>query len=50
MIEDHRLHGRSLGFIDLHLLASARLSHAPLLTRDKRLAAAAKELGVAAKS
>ena len=49
MIEAHALHGRGLGFIDLHLLASCRLSRIPLLTRDKRLTSAAKDLGVAAK-
>jgi hypothetical protein len=48
LIEAHRLYGRGLGFIDINLLASARLSHSTLLTRDKRLAAAAKTLGVAA--
>ena len=48
MIEAHALHGRGLGFIDLHLLASCRLSRIPLLTRDKRLTSAAKDLGVAA--
>ena len=48
LIEAHALHGRGLGFIDLHLLASARLSHSPLLTRDKRLAMVAIELNVSA--
>jgi hypothetical protein len=47
MIEAHTLHGRGLGFIDLHLLASSRLAGVPLLTRDPRLAAAAEKLGVA---
>ena len=49
LIEAHALHGRGLGFIDLHLLASARLSHAPLLTRDKRLATVAAKLDTAAR-
>ena len=49
LIETHALHGRDLGFIDLHLLASARLSHANLLTRDKRLAAVAEELDISAR-
>ena len=48
LIEAHRLHGRGLGYIDLHLLVSARLDRVPLLTRDRRLAAAAADLGVAA--
>jgi hypothetical protein len=46
-IERHRLWGGGLGFIDVHLLASACLEHAPLWTRDKHLAAAAETLGVA---
>ncbi len=43
-IENHRLMGRGLGFIDVHLLASARLAAAPLWTLDKRLRKAAQEL------
>ena len=48
LIEAQALHGRGLAFIDLHLLASARLSHAPLLTRDQRLATVAAELNMSA--
>ena len=40
----HRLYGRGLGWIDTHLLASARLARVPVWTLDKRLAAAALEL------
>jgi predicted nucleic acid-binding protein len=47
-IEKHRLHGLGIGYVDAHLLASARLSDARLWTRDKRLQAAALKLGVAA--
>ena len=36
-IEDNRLMGKGLGFIDLHLLASAVLSGIQLWTNDKRL-------------
>ncbi len=43
-IEAHRLHGRGLGWVDVHLLASARLAHLPFWTQDKRLAAAARDL------
>jgi predicted nucleic acid-binding protein len=43
-----RLYGRGLGWVDMHLLASARLARVPLWTLDKRLAAAAADLGVAA--
>lgn len=42
-----RLHGRGLGWIDMHLLASARLARVPLWTLDKRLAVAASNIGVA---
>ena len=37
LLEGHRLAGRGLGWIDLHLLASARLAAVPLLTRDRAL-------------
>ena len=47
-VDSNRLFGRGLGWIDMHLLAAARLAHVPLWTLDKRLAAAAAELGVAA--
>jgi predicted nucleic acid-binding protein len=46
-IAAHRLHGRGLGWIDVHLLASARLARLPLWTLDRRLAAAANELSLA---
>lgn len=47
-VERHRLHGKGIGYIDAHLLASARLSEgAKLWTRDKRLHAAAGEMGLA---
>ena len=41
------LMGRSIGYVDVHLLASARLGGALLWTRDKRLHAVATELGMA---
>lgn len=37
LLERHRLDGRGIGWIDLHLLASARLAAVPLLTRDRAL-------------
>ena len=46
-VERHRLHGRGIGYVDLHLLAASALSAAPLWTRDKRLQALASELGLA---
>ena len=48
MIEQSGLMGRGIGFIDVHLLASAKLTNAFLWTRDKRLGKAASRLGVAA--
>lgn len=37
-IERHRLHGKGLGYVDVHLLAAvALMSDATLWTRDKRL-------------
>ncbi len=46
-IEQYALMGRGIGYVDIHLLASAQLAGARLWTRDKRLAAVANELGVA---
>lgn len=48
MIEVNRLHGSGIGWVDAHLVASARLSQAALWTRDKRLFAVAQRLGVTA--
>lgn len=46
-IERHELMGRGIGYVDVHLLASARLGGTMLWTRDKRLHAVATELGLA---
>ena len=47
-IDRHALHGKGIGFVDVHLLASVALTHgAKLWTRDKRLKAAAHELDCA---
>jgi predicted nucleic acid-binding protein len=47
MIETHRLFGLGIGYIDAHLLACVRLTGgARLWTRDKRLSAAAKSMGI----
>ncbi len=43
-LESHRLMGRGLGWVDIHLLASARLAKLPFWTLDKRLAAVATAL------
>jgi predicted nucleic acid-binding protein len=44
-IERHRLMGRGLGLVDIHLLASCLLGGVGLWTRDARLAVAAAGLG-----
>jgi predicted nucleic acid-binding protein len=41
------LHGQGLGWIDIHLLASALVGRFRLWTADARFAAMARELGVA---
>ena len=46
LIEGDRLMGRGIGYIDTHLLASARLSHCRLWTQDRHLAAVALEQGL----
>lgn len=49
LVERHRLYSRGIGLIDAHLLASALLTPGTRLwTRDRRLHAAAEELGIAA--
>lgn len=48
-IRRHGLHGRGIDYVDAHLLAAARMSmETRLWTRDRRLAAVANELGLAA--
>ena len=46
LLENRRLWGRGLGLIDVHLLASALLSHSGLWTLDKKLGEAAAALNV----
>jgi predicted nucleic acid-binding protein len=46
MLDNHRLRGQGLGWIDMHLLASSLLSECRLWTLDKKLAEAAKVMGV----
>jgi predicted nucleic acid-binding protein len=48
LVEQARLHGRGLGWVDAHLLASVVLSKSSLWTLDRALARAAAGLGVAA--
>jgi predicted nucleic acid-binding protein len=47
-IDDHRLIGKGIGYVDVHLLASVVLTEgAQLWTGDKRLRAVATRLGIA---
>ncbi|MFO8085730.1 MAG: PIN domain-containing protein [Desulfobacterales bacterium] len=45
-IENYSLMGRGLGYVDIHLLASAIIGNVVLWTFDRRLREAATELGV----
>lgn len=45
-IDNHKLMGKGIGYIDVHLLAAAMLSEAPLWTLDKRLDRVASEIGI----
>lgn len=47
VIENYRLMGKGLGYIDMHLLASVMLTHVPLWTLDKRLKEVSSTLGIA---
>jgi len=47
-IQRQRLHGRGVGYIDVHLLASAAMDGAHLWTKDQRLRALATRLDLAA--
>jgi predicted nucleic acid-binding protein len=48
LIEQEQLMGRGIGYVDAHLLASARLTRCWLWSEDRRLAALARHLAVAA--
>ncbi|PJB30664.1 MAG: VapC toxin family PIN domain ribonuclease, partial [Deltaproteobacteria bacterium CG_4_9_14_3_um_filter_65_9] len=41
-----KLHGKGIGWIDIHLLASAHIARASLWTLDRRLARAAESLSL----
>ena len=45
-INTAKVFGRGIGWVDTHLLVSARLTGASLVTRDKRLAGVAREFGL----
>lgn len=46
-VKQRRLHGRGVGWIDAHLLASALVGRVRFWTADVRLAVVARELGIA---
>ena len=46
LVEIHKLSGLGAGWIDVHLAASALLSHADLWTLDQRLLRSAQKAGV----
>jgi len=45
-IDNHRLMGTGLGYVDMHLLASANLTKIPLWTLDKTLHKVSLKLGL----
>lgn len=45
-VRDRKLHGRGIGWIDAHLLASALVGRLKLWTIDQPLATLAKRLGI----
>ncbi len=47
LLESRRLWGSGLGWVDLHLLASALIEESKLWTADRPMAAAARHLGIA---
>jgi predicted nucleic acid-binding protein len=47
LVRAHRLDGCGIGWVDAHILASARMAGARVLTIDKAMGKAASRLGVA---
>lgn len=45
-IDGHKLMGKGLGYVDMHLIASAILSKVPIWTLDKRLKDVSSRLGL----
>jgi predicted nucleic acid-binding protein len=46
LIGTHNLAGRGIGYVDVHLLASANSSRALVWTRDQKLKSTSKRLGL----
>lgn len=49
-VEANALQGIGIGWVDVHLLASALLSRTPIWSRDKPLHKAAEKLGIAGRT
>jgi hypothetical protein len=47
LLELHRLMGKGLGWVDVHLLTSCLVARVTLWTLDRRLAITAEALGLA---
>jgi predicted nucleic acid-binding protein len=45
-IETYHLMGKGLGYIDMHLLASAIMTNIPIWTNDRRLSKVSAKLGI----
>jgi len=45
LIDRNKLHNRGVGYVDVALVASSMISNVPILTKDKKLALIAEELG-----
>lgn len=45
-IDENHLYGFGIGFVDIHLLASAKLVNIPIWTKDRKLREAAMNLEV----
>jgi predicted nucleic acid-binding protein len=46
LVDERRLMGRGIGWVDVHLLASSLVARVQLWSLDRRLASIARELGV----
>ena len=45
-VRHRELHGRGIGWVDVHLLASAMVGHFQLWTADRKLSIVAREFGI----
>jgi len=49
VLEKHRLWGKGLGWVDVHILAAANLAGWGILTADRAMFTAAKRMGIRAR-